>query len=798
MSSERRISFASLGRFTVRFRWLIVVAWVVGTVALTFGLPGISSVEKNSNSQFLPSSEPSVHADSLAAPFQTGSTSQAVLVAATESGRLSTADDAAFAKVEAAITRVPLVTSVSDQGVSADGRARQAVVTVDLPSGSTSEAAVRTMADIRRTFASSGVPPGLAVHLTGEAAQAVDQQTQQSKTQKLTEILSVLFILLLLFFTFRALLAPFIALLPSGVALIAAEPLIAASAHLGVQVSDLTPVLLVVVMLGAGTDYGLFLIFRVREEIRRGLAAHDAVAFSLAKVGESITFSGLTVIAALVTVVIATFGLYKGFGPALAIGIAMALFANLTLLPALLAICGRAVFWPRVPVAGQVKRGMWGQIAGKVVSRPVLTLVAGLVILGGLALAMLAYSPTGFDSQGVSAAADSAKGQVLLAAHYPMAESDPTDILFRLPASVWDDPDVLTTAAAGLRSSGQFSSVTGPLDPNGTTVTAAELADAHRQLARDGPAGSLPGSPPVGFTGSLAAYEAYKSSPDFISADGRTLQFPTSLSAGSSTSTAAASAIPAVRDAVSKVGTAIGATTTGVDGYAAVAADVGGLSVHDLMRIIPIVMLVLAILLGIVLRSLVAPLYLVASVALSYLASLGFAVLIFVVIGGQDGINFVLPFFMFIFIMALGQDYNILVMTRIREEAHFAPLKVAVRHAVEATGTTVTSAGLILAGTFGVLTATGNTQIVEIGVGLAAGILLDTFFVRTLLVPSVVVLLGRWNWWPSRLSHEDRDHGTVVPGPEWPSRHPTRPAPAVGESCEPSTVSGRGQPTKAL
>ena len=151
------------------------------------------------------------------------------------------------------------------------------------------------------------------------------------------------------------------------------------------------------------------------------------------------------------------------------------------------------------------------------------------------------------------------------------------------------------------------------------------------------------------------------------------------------------------------------------------------------------------------------------SVGLSYLASLGLAVLVFVIIGGQDGINFVLPFFMFIFIMALGQDYNILVMTRIREEAHHAPIKVAVRRAVEATGTTVTSAGLILAGTFGVLTATGNVQVQEIGLGLAAGILLDTFFVRTLLVPSVVVLLGRWNWWPSRLSGEDHSHDPVAP-----------------------------------
>ena len=150
---------------------------------------------------------------------------------------------------------------------------------------------------------------------------------------------------------------------------------------------------------------------------------------------------------------------------------------------------------------------------------------------------------------------------------------------------------------------------------------------------------------------------------------------------------------------------------------------------------------------------------------------------------------------MFIFIMALGQDYNILVMTRIREEAHHAPIKIAVRTAVESTGTTVTSAGLILAGTFGVLTATGDTQVVEIGVGLAAGILLDTFVVRTLLVPSAAVLLGRWNWWPSRRSHEDRDHGSLVPDPDWLTEHPAGGHGAVDGPLEPSTVIGRGQAT---
>jgi len=795
---DNRVIFAALGRLTVRFRWTIVVAWAILTIGLVVGLPSISSVEKSSNSQFLPATQPSVQAARLAAPFQPTATSQAVLVAATSRGSLTSADTAAIERAEDAMVAVPRVTAVEDRGVSTDGRAAQAVVELDVLASSTGPVAVRTIAALRRAVATAGAPADLALHVTGAAAQAVDQQAQQSKTQSLTEILSVVFIVLLLLLTFRALLAPIVALLPSGVALIAVEPVIAASTHLGVEVSDLTPVLLVVVLLGAGTDYGLFLIFRVREEIRRGLAPRDAVAFALDKVGESITFSGLTVIAALSTVVLATFGLYQGFGPALAIGIAMALVANLTLLPALLAILGRSVFWPRVPMPGPVTRGTWGRVAGRVVGRPVLTLVVGVGILVGLSLSLLAYSPTGFGNQTLPPSSDSARGQTLLVAHYPGAESDPTNVVFRLPTPVWDEPSVLATAGHGLLASGQFSSVIGALDPNGTSVTPAELAAAHAELAGSGTAADLPTTPLPGFTGTAAAYEAYRASGQFISADGRTVLFPTSLAAGPSTSTTAASAMPDIRAAVADVGRSIGATASGVDGYAAVAADVGALSTGDLVLIIPIVMLVLALLLAAVLRSLVAPLYLVASVGLSYLASLGFAVLVFVVIGGQDGINFVLPFFMFLFIMALGQDYNILVMTRIREEAHHAPIKVAVRTAVEATGTTVTSAGLILAGTFGVLTVTGDTQIVEIGVGLSAGILLDTFVVRTLLVPSAAVLLGRWNWWPSRLSHTDRDHGSALPDLERLIGQTAGGFGTVGPRHETSTVSGRGQPTQTL
>ena len=760
--------FAALGRFTVRFRWLIIAGWIVATVILVICLPSLSSVEKSSNSQFLPSDAASVRADQLASPFNPRTASTLTFVASTTHGVLTQADDAAIARAEQAMRSIPRVTDVVDQGVSAGGEAHRAMVQLDLPSSATDKLATDTVAGLRSTFSTTGAPPGLAMHLTGGVASSVDQQAQNGHAQTLTEVLSVLFILALLLLTFRALLAPFVALLPSVVAMVASGPVIAVSTHVGVQVSDLTPILLTVVLLGAGTDYGLFLIFRVREELRRGQSVHQAVSFSLCKVGESITFSGLTVIGALATVVVATFGLYQGLGPALAIGIAVALLANLTLLPALLAVLGRSVFWPRIPREGQRSGGTWGRIAGKVVGRPVLTLVIGLVIFGGLALSMLAYAPSGFGDPPAPASSDSGRGQAVLHSAFPSSDSDPTSVVFHLPTSVWNDPQLLATAGSGLARSGQFASVTSALDPDGAPVAPADLAAAHLQLEALGPAAQLPVSPPSRVTVAPAVYSAYKASAQFVSADGRTVRYLTSLRSGPSTSTAAADAVPAVRNAVTAVAHHIGATSSGVAGNAPVASDVGTISGHDLMRIIPIVMIVLALLLAVVLRSLVAPIYLVVSVGLSYLASLGLAVLAFELVGGQDGINFVLPFFMFIFIMALGQDYNILVMTRIREEAHHAPIRVAVRRAVEATGTTVTSAGLILAGTFGVLTATGSTQVQEIGLGLAAGILLDTFFVRTLLVPSVVVLLGRWNWWPSGLSHEDHSHDPVLPdsGPD--------------------------------
>ena len=197
-------------------------------------------------------------------------------------------------------------------------------------------------------------------------------------------------------------------------------------------------------------------------------------------------------------------------------------------------------------------------------------------------------------------------------------------------------------------------------------------------------------------------------------------------------------------------------------GQAPALHDISAVSNSDLKKIIPVAILVIGLLLAIVLRSLIAPFYLIISVGISYLAALGLAAILFINLGHAGGLVFFLPFLMFIFLLALGEDYNILVMTRIREEAHKLPLRDAVSRALAVTGTTVTSAGLVLAGSFLVLGivsggGSGGAQIRDIGFALALGILMDTFLVRTLLVPSTVVLLGRWNWWPSRITVDQPD-----------------------------------------
>jgi RND superfamily putative drug exporter len=386
----------------------------------------------------------------------------------------------------------------------------------------------------------------------------------------------------------------------------------------------------------------------------------------------------------------------------------------------------------------------------------VLTLVIGTVLLGSLIIGLIGYKTGGFNNNGSPPKSDSAIGSQIIAEHFPAASNNPQELLLKFNKPIWNDLSVVAKAQLELAYDPVFKSVAGPINSGGVSLSITSISTLYKEL---GPPNLLPEIPSSNAAVSPQLYQAYRSIAQYISPNGETLQFDALLAAGPSGSTAASSAVPATRSALASTAASVGAEDNGLVSQDAFIYDISHISTADLYKIVPVVLIIIAILLAILLRSLVAPWYLILTVGLSYLATLGFANIVFVHLAhNSSGLSFFLPFLLFIFGMALGEDYNILVMSRIREEAHDdVSFRTAITKSVGFTGTTVTSAGLILAGTFGVLGIVGGqSEVQQIGFSIAFGILLDTFFVRTLFVPSIAVLLGKWNWWPSKLYHNTK------------------------------------------
>ncbi len=757
--------YRGLGRFTVKFRFVIVLVWIFAAVAMVRAMPSLSSQVNNQNTAFLPSGSPDMQAARLAAPLLGKANAEPVtIVAAREGGTLTSADMAAIQRDAKLVKGTAGVLRVEFYGEAPSHKA--VLLTAMSTSASFDPQKAKTLVfSIIDTFQKARAPAGLHFYVTGQVADGVYQNQQSKTTGNATQGLSIIFIIVLLFIIFRSVLAPFVTLLPAALVLAVAGSIIGEIASHGVlKVSEVTQLLLIVLVLGAGTDYGLFLVYRVREGLRDGLSSGDAVSRAVERVGESITASAGTVVLALLSLTFATFGIYHDLGVPLAIGIATMLLSGLTLLPALLAILGRAVFWPSLPRHGDNRTGLWGRVAGRIVSRPAPTLLIGVALFGALAAGVFWYTPSGFGgAENAPAHTLAAKGDAIVKRYFPRSSSNPTNLVVKLSHSAYADPGQITKIEQQLRASGLFTTIQTALNPTGVKMSSAEFQALYRQL---GPPRALPPVPAAGVTVPLAVYEQYRADSQYVSSDGTVIQFASGLAAGNPGGTKALQQVPRIRAVLAKAARSVGAKDWGAAGEAPALADISSTSDSDLTHIVPIAALAIGLLLALVLRSLIAPLYLIASVVLSYLAALGLASIIFVKLGSSGGLTFLLPFLMFIFLLALGEDYNILVMTRIREEAHDHSLKDAVIRAVGASGPTITSAGLVLAGSFGVLAFAGASgpsggQVKNIGVGLALGILMDTFLVRTLLVPSTVVLLGRWNWWPRRI-----EAGMGYPGTE--------------------------------
>jgi RND superfamily putative drug exporter len=679
-----------------RGKWVVVVLWIV-ILAVAGSLAGkLTGAEKNDAQSWLPAQAQSTKVLALQSRFQSPNVYSAVVVYDRPSG-LTAADRAKAASDAAKFSTVPRVVRGQVLGpfVARDAKAIQTVVPVNL--GKNGWNAAGTAADAIRGVAQANAH-GLAVHIAGPLGTAADSAKAFKGINGTLLYATVAIVIVLLLMTYRS---PVLWLLPvisSAVALTSSQALVyLLAAHAGLTVNAQSAGILDVLVFGAGTDYALLLTARYREELRRHSDRHEAMAVALRRAGPAVVASAGTVIVSLLALLIAELNSTRGLGPVLAIGVAVALLAMMTLLPALLVIAGRWVFWPARPTYGSAEptsRGVWARIGRGIAVRPRMVWVATAVVLGAMALGLTGLKASGLtNAESFRGHSDSVAGQTILDQHFAGGSGQPVVVVGN------------QATAAGLESAFRTT-------PGVTGVTAPVIRAGHAYLE-----GTLTTAPD-----SQAAYTT----------------------------------IDRVR---SKVAAVPGADAL-VGGNTAINLDVQRAAAHDRNVIIPVVLAVVFVILALLLRAVVAPLMLIATVVLSFASALGVSALFFNNVFHFGGADTSFPLFVFVFLVALGIDYNIFLMTRVREEAGRHGTRRGALTGLAATGGVITSAGAVLAGTFAVLGTLPVTFLTELGFAVAFGVLLDTIVVRSVLVTALNLDLGRRLWWPSRLArdeaHEER------------------------------------------
>lgn len=630
---------------------------------------------------------------------------------------------------------------------------------------------------------------GREVKVTGPAGIITDAAAIFEGTDLPLLLTTVGLVLVLLLVIYRS---PILALAPLvavGVATAVVNPLLGFAAKGGLfPVSQQAASILTILLFGAGTDYTIFLAARYREELEREPDRIAALRRAVVGVGEAITSSAGTVIAALLTLLLTTLTLYRGLGPTLALGVAVMLLAGLTFVPALLAVLGRAAFWPFAPklretpetLENEIGRGFWGRIATVVGRRPGVAVVASTLLLGVLALGNIGTPEVYNFLTGFRKPTPSAEGYKLLADHFPPGTLAPFDVVVQLPPNgdAWAQLAALDRINATLAGVPNVAKVLGPTRPDGAAPTTdpaalqaaiAQLPAELKTAIRSGQGGPPASGAPGGATGgpNPQAIAAYAAGAQYVAPNGGTVRFSVTLASDPYGVLALDTMEPlraAARHAVEEAFGGQGNVLLG--GVTPTQADTRAVNDRDKALVVPTVLVLTAIILGLLLRSVVAALYLLLAVTLNYFAALGAASFLFHRIQGDDGIAYAIPLYGFIFLVALGADYTIFLMSRVREEVGRFGTRIGTQDALRRTGGVITSAGLILAGTFLVLTTLPLRELYQLGVVVALGVLLDTFVVRGLLVPGIVLLVGKWNWWPSRLPEPTEEpvaeHGRVA------------------------------------
>lgn len=713
----------------------IVVMWLVLAAVAPVLAPSADEVADDEGPTAAPAAAESVRAERLLArAFPEGAGLPAIVVLRNPSG-LTEADLAEVRRISehlagahrpAGVRGVVSVTSspqAADGLRSADGTTTMIVAGVDLDPAD--PAFGRTVDQIRR-IAGPGAD-NLEIRVTGPAGVVRDSVTVFRQADTTLLLVTVGLVVVLLLAIYRSPVLAAVPLLAVGVAMAVTSAIGAVLARAGVvSVSEMTASIATVLLFGVGTDYCLFLIMRYREELAGNPHRHQAMAVALRRVGPAIVFSAGTVVVGLLTLLAASLPAYRSMGPYLAIGVAVMLIVAVTFVPALVLLLGRFAFWPlKTPARTVAPTAVWGRVAGFVTRRPVAATAASLAVLAALATGLVGYRENYDAISGFRAQTESARGQALLADAFPAGRLAPTYVLIGTSATdIAERLDVVERVSETITAVPGVRQVTGPTRPDGT--------------------------PPGGSTDHLAAAAQGAGRP-YLSADGRTARIDV-VYADDPYDPAALDRTERLRQAVRGAAEAAGLSSAEVlvGGESAAALDRRTAGNRDLPIVAGILLLLVTILVAALLRALVAPLYLVATMVGSFLAALGATVTVTVTIGGQAGIAEGAVMYIFVFLIALGIDYNILLATRIREETATHGTGDGLRIAVTRTGGVITSAGLILAGTFAVLMTQPLDTLFQFGFALAFGILLDTFLVRGLLVPAVVQLVGPASWWPRR------------------------------------------------
>ena len=787
-----------------RGKYVVMALWLVVAVALTFVAPQLASVYDNSVTQAIPSSADSQQAQKLLlSKFPSSRGSAAVIVFYDPNG-LNATDNAhakdlsdwlASGAKPAAVGQVLSIFTVpqaASQLISQDKTTMTLVATVN---GSVADASFQNaIKAIRDRLKQETAGTQLQAHLTGPAGVITDAGLIFAATDLPLLLGTVALVLVLLIALYRS---PILALLPLvgvGWALQIVDALLGFAGKAGLfGISQQATSIMIVLLFGAGTDYSIFIASRFREELQRTTDKHVAMRETMRAVGEAIASSAGTVILALLTLIFAAIGLYSSLGPTLAIAVAVMLAAGLTLIPALLVWIGRAAYWPLTPrylpdQAGQqaAPRGLWASLGRWTARHRVAAVLGSLALLGLLALGNLGSQPTFNFLTAFRNPTDSSEGYAILQKHFPAGTLAPTSVLLTFSGANADAYqhlvalDNLTVAASQVSG---VAKVQGPTRPDGgapivppATLQAgiAALPQSLRDAIRSGrgltpTTCAGPQCPPTDpqFAALVGAYAA---STTYVSPDNTTVQLSVILK-DDPYSLSAIDRIAPLRDKINQAIAANGlggSVTVHIAGQTSLLADTLSYNQRDTLLIVPAVLALVGIILALLLRSLVAPLYLLGAVTLNFLASIGVCGFVFQRIQHQDGFSYAIPLYTFIFLVALGADYTIFLMSRVREEAQRRGLEAGTPLAVARTGGVITSAGLILAGTFAVLTSLPLRDLYQFGVCVAVGVLLDTFVVRGLFVPGIVLLLGKWNWWPgglrsSHLGAADDDGAPTTP-----------------------------------